>query len=54
MVTHLSYTEEQYANATECIAGIRSYIERGWEVLQLRGPRRGPFLVVFRIQEDTQ
>ncbi len=51
MVTHVAYQEERYATAVRCVAGIRGYIDRGWEVSQLRGPALGPFVVVFRIQD---
>ncbi|MEO8540823.1 MAG: hypothetical protein ABI577_13870 [bacterium] len=51
MVTHLSYIEETYRNAEQCLAGIRSHIEHGWELSQLRGPQHGPYLAVFRMQD---
>ena len=51
MVTHVSYSEERYHTPQSCIAGIRAYVERGWEVCQLRGPQAGPFVVIFRIQD---
>ena len=52
VVTHIAYQEECYSTADRCVAGIRGYIERGWDLSQVRGPASGPFVVVFRI-EDT-
>ena len=52
MVTHLSYSEETYRTAEDCLAGIRGYLERGWELSQLRGARNGPFLAIFRMEES--
>lgn len=51
MVTHIAYQEERYPTAERCIAGIRGYVDRGWEISELRGPLRGPFLVVFRMED---
>lgn len=53
MVTRVAYQEERYPTAERCIAGIRSYVDRGWDVSQLRGPAAGPFLVVFRMEEGA-
>lgn len=51
MVTTVAYQEEQYPTAERCVAGIRLYVDRGWEVSQLRGPVQGPFVVLFRIED---
>jgi hypothetical protein len=51
VVTTVAYQEEQYPTAERCVAGIRRYVDRGWEVSQLRGPVQGPFVVLFRIED---
>lgn len=53
MITHLTYSEEHYRTAAECVNGIRRYFERGWELSQIRGPKQGPFVALFRL-EDSQ
>lgn len=50
MVTRLSYSEEIYRTAQDCLTGIREYLERGWELSQLEGSGPGPFFVVFRME----
>lgn len=54
MVTTVAYQEERYPTAERCVAGIRIYVERGWEVSQLRGPAHGPFVVLFRIEDRSE
>lgn len=54
MITHVSHSEERYQTPQSCLAGIRTYLERGWEVRQLRGPQSGPFVVVFRMEDVEQ
>ena len=54
MVTHLTYSEEHYADAAACLSGIRKYYERGWELCQIRGPANGPFIVLFRMEDDQR
>lgn len=51
MVTHIAYQEERYRTAERCVAGIREYIDRGWDVSDLSGPLQGPFIVVFRLED---
>lgn len=53
MVIHVAYQEERYPTAERCVAGIRGYVDRGWDVSQLQGPARGPFVVVFRIEDES-
>ena len=52
-VIHVSYLHERYESAPDCIDGIRKRIQLGWQVSQIRGPRSGPFVVLFRI-DDTE
>jgi hypothetical protein len=52
MVTHLAYNEERYRTPVDCLNGIRRHLERGWELLQLRGPSPGPFVALFRMQDE--
>lgn len=51
MIAHVSHSEERYQTPQSCLAGIRAYLERGWEVHELRGPQTGPFVVVFRMED---
>ena len=51
MVTHLSYDEATYRDAAACLEGIRRHLDHGWSVLQLRGPRDGPYLVLFKMED---
>jgi hypothetical protein len=48
MVTHVAYDAVQCRTTSECIDAIRAHIELGWRVSQIRGPKDGPFYVVFR------
>lgn len=52
VVLRVAYQEEQYSTPERCLAGIRQYVDRGWDVSQLRGPAHGPFVVVFRIEDN--
>jgi hypothetical protein len=51
MVTHVSYDEVRCRDAATCLNAIRSFVERGWSISQVRGPSGGPFVVVFRKDE---
>ena len=48
MLTKVAYDERTYPNPVVCLGAIRERIQLGWNVVQLRGPDKGPFLVVFR------
>jgi hypothetical protein len=54
MITRVCHSEERYQTPQSCLAGIRTYLERGWEIRQLRGPQTGPFVVVFRMEDAEQ
>ena len=49
MVTHVAYRQEQFKRPEECLAAIRTSVELGWQVSEIRGSGRGPFVVVFRM-----
>ena len=51
MVTHVVYSEERYERPEQCLLGIREHVSHGWHISQIRGPRSGPFLVLFRIED---
>ena len=51
MVTHVAYIELHAASANECLETIRERIELGWQLSQIRGPRNGPFAMIFRMNE---
>lgn len=51
MVSHVSYQEEHFTTSDRCLDAIRQHIERGWQVVQVRGPSHGPFVVMFGIDE---
>lgn len=53
MITRVAYEEVRYVNPETCIAAIRTYVERGWQVAHLAGVGRGPYLVRFRKLEET-
>jgi hypothetical protein len=53
MITHVSYDERGYASPRECLIAIRAHIDRGWLVVQVRGPEDGPFIVLFRMNDAT-
>ncbi len=52
MVTHVAYEEIQVQTAAVFVEVVRQHVERGWQISQVRGPRGGPFLVVFRKDDD--
>ncbi len=49
VITHLSYHEEEYQSATQCLAAIREFVGRGWEVSWVSGPHGGTYLVRYRL-----
>ncbi|MBN9494589.1 hypothetical protein J0H33_14770 [bacterium] len=51
MVSHVSHWEERFTSPETCPGAIRRYIDHGWQVSQVRGPRHGPFVVLFRMDE---
>jgi len=53
MVTHIAYIELHAASADECLETIREQLELGWHLCQVRGPRSGPFAVLFRVDGDA-
>jgi hypothetical protein len=53
MVRHVSYFEARYDCAARCVQGIRERIALGWNIVELRGPVNGPFLVLYRM-DDAQ
>ena len=52
MVTRVIYREEAYANAKQGLECIRRRVDAGWILTQVRGPANGPFIVVYRIEEE--
>ena len=54
MVTHVAYDAVQCATAVDCLHIIRAHIELGWRVSQIRGPKEGPFFVVFRKDGEAE
>lgn len=53
MVIVVAYQELKLRSAVECVEAIREHVEQGWGVSQVRGPKGGPFLVLFR-KDDVQ
>jgi hypothetical protein len=45
---HLYYLQEHYPDATIGMAGMRYHLEQGWQIAQIRGPSRGPFVVMYQ------
>ena len=54
MVTHVAYDAVQCRTTSECIEAIRAHVELGWRVSQIRGPKEGPFYVVFRKDGEAE
>jgi hypothetical protein len=52
MVFHVAYREERYKSPEHCVAGIRQYVAQGWDICELRGPSNGPYVVLFRIEDE--
>jgi hypothetical protein len=50
VIEHLSYHQEEYATAAQCVAAIRDYIGRGWDVSWISGPHGGTYLVRYRME----
>lgn len=53
MVTLVSYQEITVRSAVACVEAIRERVDLGWLVSQVRGPKEGPFTVLFR-KDDVQ
>lgn len=47
-VVRIAYDEGHYEDAAGAIAGMRERMLRGWRVAVIRGPRCGPFAVVYQ------
>lgn len=47
----LTFREEHYGNATECLRGIRGHIAEGWAIVEIRGGADGPYLVLWRLED---
>ncbi|MEO9254743.1 MAG: hypothetical protein ABI305_04340 [Tepidiformaceae bacterium] len=54
MVEHVAYHEQEYASAALCVAAIRDYIGRSWEVAWISGPHDGTYLVRYRLARAPQ
>lgn len=52
-VWHVAYQEEHYLNAEACMGGIRRRLDLGWNLSQIRGPRNGPFAVIYRKEDGA-
>ena len=52
MLTKVAYDERTYPNPRRCLEAIREHIDLGWNVVQLRGPGDGPFVVLFRKDDE--
>jgi len=49
---HVSYIELHFPHAAMCLEEIRVRLDLGWQLTQVRGPRHGPFVLVFRKDQD--
>lgn len=52
MITHVSYCEERYRSAAECIEGIRRRLEHGWWLNGLSGPLKGLYVATFGVSDE--
>jgi hypothetical protein len=48
MTQRIYYLEEQYADPLDGIAAIRTHLNHGWQIAQIRGPQHGPFAIVYQ------
>jgi len=51
MVTHVSFIEIHAGGPRECVEAIRERLELGWQLCQVRGPKSGPFALIFRMDD---
>ncbi|MBI2764649.1 MAG: hypothetical protein HYX53_01920 [Chloroflexi bacterium] len=54
MAPAVAYDEETYDTADGCLLAIKEHVEKGWLVMQIRGPHNGPFLVAYRMDGDAR
>lgn len=47
-VTHVAYEQSWYRKAEDCLRAIRFRADQGWQLSDLHGPDKGPYLVIFR------
>ena len=47
-VTRIAYEQSWYRKAEDCLRAIRFRTDQGWQVSEVRGPEKGPFVVIFR------
>ncbi len=52
MIEHVAYREEHYSTARSCLRGIREQLVLGWTLVELRGSFDGPFLALWRMDEQ--
>ncbi|MGE0598849.1 MAG: hypothetical protein AB7J35_03375 [Dehalococcoidia bacterium] len=52
MIQHVAYREEHYSTARTCLRGIRELLVLGWTLVELRGPADGPFLALWRKDDE--
>ncbi len=48
VITHVSYHEEQYDSAIQCLAAIRNLVGLGWDVSWVSGPHGQTYRVCYR------
>ena len=46
---HVSYHEEEYESAEQCLAAMRDFVGLGWGVSYVSGPRGNTYLVRYRL-----
>lgn len=51
MARRIWYHQERYTAAEACLQDLARKLERGWQVAQVRGGERGPYLVAFRLEQ---
>ncbi|MFN0094994.1 MAG: hypothetical protein ACKVVT_09500 [Dehalococcoidia bacterium] len=53
MVARVAYNFEQHRHAEACLLAIRLRLERGWELVSLRGGTGGPFVALYRKSDPS-
>ncbi|MGB4861455.1 MAG: hypothetical protein WBO97_03255 [Tepidiformaceae bacterium] len=51
MIQRVIYREEHYDTPVGCVSGIRELVSLGWIVVEVRGAKTGPFMVLCRWDE---
>jgi hypothetical protein len=54
VIRRVAYDCRRYGSAEECLKAIRERVHVGWRISEIQGPERGPFAVLFRMDEPDE